>query len=302
MTAVNIQLLLVLRCRCISHALLLNSCWGVRSAGLLEPRDTLMDLNIGGALWLAARGRGRVRILRQSDAVPGVPGELCSQQTPVTQHPADLTPPAALNTPWAGDLTRDSHAHIVAGPAGASEPLLPPHPSQSGVRQAGSGPGSACPVGAVSGASKTARPGPEGADPEPLDGAMGCCGDEACFLELEESGVRRKMSAVPCRDNLQWGECTAGAGGLPQGRQEGCSAGVRVCSRSDGVRDSQLPEYWAGGREYVSAARTVLLGHGADEQCGGYGRHRSQFRTLVGPPLPLAGVSRRSSLGSAGVA
>ncbi len=27
-----------------------------------------------------------------------------------------------------------------------------------------------------------------------------------------------------------------------------------------------------------SAARVVLLGHGADEQCGGYGRHRTSFR------------------------
>eukprot|EP00775_Hariotina_reticulata_P004225 gene4225-4474_t len=29
---------------------------------------------------------------------------------------------------------------------------------------------------------------------------------------------------------------------------------------------------------YGSAARVVLLGHGADEQCGGYGRHRTCFR------------------------
>jgi asparagine synthetase B (glutamine-hydrolysing) len=29
---------------------------------------------------------------------------------------------------------------------------------------------------------------------------------------------------------------------------------------------------------YRSAARVVLLGHGADEQCGGYGRHRTRFR------------------------
>eukprot|EP01026_Neomeris_dumetosa_P042507 TRINITY_DN35465_c0_g1_i4.p1 TRINITY_DN35465_c0_g1~~TRINITY_DN35465_c0_g1_i4.p1 ORF type:complete len:179 (+),score=32.88 TRINITY_DN35465_c0_g1_i4:361-897(+) len=29
---------------------------------------------------------------------------------------------------------------------------------------------------------------------------------------------------------------------------------------------------------YVSQARVVLLGHGADEQCGGYGRHRTKFR------------------------
>lgn len=32
------------------------------------------------------------------------------------------------------------------------------------------------------------------------------------------------------------------------------------------------------GREYVSGARVVLLGHGADEVFGGYGRYRTRFR------------------------
>lgn len=27
---------------------------------------------------------------------------------------------------------------------------------------------------------------------------------------------------------------------------------------------------------YVSSARVLLLGHGADEQCAGYGRHRTR--------------------------
>ncbi|GLI65455.1 hypothetical protein VaNZ11_008836 [Volvox africanus] len=35
----------------------------------------------------------------------------------------------------------------------------------------------------------------------------------------------------------------------------------------------------AVGDFYGSAARVVLLGHGADEQCGGYGRHRTRFRS-----------------------
>lgn len=32
---------------------------------------------------------------------------------------------------------------------------------------------------------------------------------------------------------------------------------------------------------YTSAARIVLVGHGADEQCAGYGRHRTKFRQQV---------------------
>ena len=33
--------------------------------------------------------------------------------------------------------------------------------------------------------------------------------------------------------------------------------------------------------QYRSAARVVLLGHGADELCAGYGRHRTAFRHQV---------------------
>ena len=32
-------------------------------AGLLSPADTVMDLNIGAALWLAAQGEGCVRLV-----------------------------------------------------------------------------------------------------------------------------------------------------------------------------------------------------------------------------------------------
>ena len=35
------------------------------------------------------------------------------------------------------------------------------------------------------------------------------------------------------------------------------------------------------GARYRSCARVALLGHGADEQCGGYGRHRTTFRHQV---------------------
>ena len=38
---------------------------------------------------------------------------------------------------------------------------------------------------------------------------------------------------------------------------------------------------------YRSAARVVLLGHGADEQHAGYGRHRTSFRNQVSLLLHL---------------
>ncbi|KAK9835136.1 hypothetical protein WJX81_000522 [Elliptochloris bilobata] len=49
-------------------------------------------------------------------------------------------------------------------------------------------------------------------------------------------------------------------------------------STSPGAVTGEAPLYWAGG-VYRSAAHILLVGHGADEQCAGYGRHRSRFRT-----------------------
>ena len=40
-------------------------------------------------------------------------------------------------------------------------------------------------------------------------------------------------------------------------------------------------ELYGEGSRYRSKARVVLLGHGADELCGGYGRHRTAFRHQV---------------------
>lgn len=52
------------------------------------------------------------------------------------------------------------------------------------------------------------------------------------------------------------------------------------------MQDLRGASYWAGG-VYRSAARVVLVGHGADEQCGGYGRHRSRFRTHARPGIKI---------------
>ena len=56
-------------------------------------------------------------------------------------------------------------------------------------------------------------------------------------------------------------------------------AALSIAARGTGV----LKRYHQGSFEevcqsYTSAARVILCGHGADEQCGGYGRHRTKFR------------------------
>jgi hypothetical protein len=42
------------------------------------------------------------------------------------------------------------------------------------------------------------------------------------------------------------------------------------------------------GQPYTSGARVVLLGHGADEQCAGYGRHRTRWVWQAGVASLLA--------------
>ena len=45
---------------------------------------------------------------------------------------------------------------------------------------------------------------------------------------------------------------------------------------SDMPKENELGVSQSG--VYTSAAKVVLVGHGADEQCAGYGRHRTKFR------------------------
>ena len=41
---------------------------------------------------------------------------------------------------------------------------------------------------------------------------------------------------------------------------------------------SNISAFEVVSRGYTSAARVILMGHGADEQCGGYRRHVTKFR------------------------
>lgn len=58
------------------------------------------------------------------------------------------------------------------------------------------------------------------------------------------------------------------------GRTAGTSPVAQHQQGQAALEQPQQPQAAAG--LYKSAARVVLLGHGADEQCGGYGRHRTK--------------------------
>jgi asparagine synthetase B (glutamine-hydrolysing) len=59
---------------------------------------------------------------------------------------------------------------------------------------------------------------------------------------------------------------------------DGRNAGPSGATANTTTTSTQLPSDSAS-KLVCSAAPVVLLGHGADEQCGGYGRHRTAFRT-----------------------
>ena len=72
------------------------------------------------------------------------------------------------------------------------------------------------------------------------------------------------------------------ASGTDRSAAEYSAAETAPCSDAGptlapGSSISQAPEC-SGAEEaaYCSPARVVLLGHGADEQCAGYGRHRTR--------------------------
>ncbi|KXZ56248.1 hypothetical protein GPECTOR_1g216 [Gonium pectorale] len=73
----------------------------------------------------------------------------------------------------------------------------------------------------------------------------------------------------------------AAALGKPIRNRRGSGDGEDAGSGKDGGKGSSgaCDAGLQSGQFYASAARVVLLGHGADEQCGGYGRHRTRFRS-----------------------
>ena len=68
----------------------------------------------------------------------------------------------------------------------------------------------------------------------------------------------------------------ADGGGCATAGHGHAGAGAAVGGAPEGG-EGGLSGYWRGGARYRSAARVVLVGHGADELCGGYGRHRRRF-------------------------
>jgi len=89
------------------------------------------------------------------------------------------------------------------------------------------------------------------------------------FAKAEEAIGSSSMKSSPCCQGGGADPGTAAGKESLEGWQLGNPGGIAGDDEGGDV---------AAGARYRSSARVVLLGHGADEQCAGYGRHRTRFR------------------------
>ena len=215
-------------------------------AGLLHPADTVMDLNIGAALWLSARASGRVRL------VTG--GQGCQNPKPYKGSCGQ----GCLNP-------KPSNAASAGIGGGRADSKVSSSAFESDLSSRTSEPG-----------TKTGEGNGQGSS----EGAGGKA-DGKGSSSISESDVSSRCSEPGTKTGKGSGPESSKGGGGDLG--------------SDGRRSTECG-YGQDGREYSSAARVVLVGHGADEQCAGYGRHRTKFRHNVWRSLLLAACKTLTTL------
>ena len=204
-----------------------------------------MDLNIGAALWMAAKAEGHVTVAPASSASSQQPHAHQAAKLAGSEPASSATAPhdkkVSKHRTCSSDVQPQITRHRAADAAQSqesrqdqSDSVQDAHNAQEGVvHAASSSPASSSNYPtrhAVASASNTASPG----------GA-------------QQIG------------NEQNGDCTSSRGAVCGGAEPARQTGVKRLG-------------W-----YKSAARVVLLGHGADEQHAGYGRHRTSFRNEVSP-------------------
>lgn len=127
--------------------------------------------------------------------------------------------------------------------------------------------------------------------------ALWCAAHATGRLRYPASAAWRSAAHRRATSDRQ-GDCHAGTapadaagGGMASEQQAQSAATVHAAPMAATAAEARTPGGAAGagwrpggeGGPYRSCARVALLGHGADEQCGGYGRHRTTFRRAVRP-------------------
>ncbi len=249
-------------------------------AGLLHPSATVMDLNIGAALWMAARAEGKVTVAQgASPSASNSPSQSQHNQQPDTHNSQyTFTHPVVHVSKAAGSGTEMLSADrginsdkFWACDIGTTELCAPQCQSQHHLQL--SGPDAEC---CTTSSLQQAAP---AMDALPAMDHKQAAGDDAppsatCNQAECEAGPRNLAESEAGPQNLV--ESVA----EPQHQQ--CPAAPASIT---GIRVVHGKAVTISYECYKSAARVVLLGHGADEQHAGYGRHRTSFRHHVSPFL-----------------
>ena len=246
-----------------------------------------MDLNIGAALWMAARAEGKVTVAHgASPSASNSPSQGTHHQQPDTHdsqnsstHP--LVYATETSGPGTGLLSADCGVksdRFQACDIGTTELCAPQWQLQHLQL---SGPDAEC-----CGTSSLQQAAPA-MDASPATRHKQAARNDApssatCHQAESEAGPQNLAEFEAVTQNLAESEVgpqnLAESVAEPQHQQcpaaPASTAGMRRVHGKAGITSYD----W-----YKSAARVVLLGHGADEQHAGYGRHRTSFRNHVSP-------------------
>ncbi len=257
-------------------------------AGLLHPSATVMDLNIGAALWMAARAEGKVTVAHgASPSAFKSPSQSTHNQQPDTHDSRNaFTHPLVYATEAAGPGTemlsadcRIKSDKFQACDTGTAELCAPQWQLQHHLQLSGLD-AECCGTSSL----QQAAPPMEASPATRHKQAAGNDAPSSATRHQAESEVGTQNPAESEAGPQNLAESEAGPQNLaesvaePQHQQRpaapASTAGMHVV-HGKAVTTSYE---W-----YKSAARVVLLGHGADEQHAGYGRHRTSFRDHVSP-------------------
>lgn len=215
-----------------------------RLLSLICPSQTYMDLNIGAALWLAARGRGfvAVKTLSSRNRSNGSDDQSDGPECAAAEAPSSSGQHRSQTSNGSGDQSDGSVRAGILSSDGQGRPLQGAKPSNGSELREG---------GRLNGANSRNSDGYSGKDERQSNG-QGHSGD-------------RRSDGPQCIQARQSSR-SRGRGKQRSDSEDGCSTGRLVASH----RAAQVP--------YTSSACVLLVGSGADEQCAGYGRHRTKFR------------------------
>ena len=249
-------------------------------AGLLFPSATVMDLNIGAALWLAARAEGKVTVAQgASPSASNSPSQTLQSQQPGTYDSSSMsTHPLVYASEAAGPgtdmlsatcgITSDNfQAYDTGNPELCAPQCQLQHHLQLSSPDAGS-----C------GISSLQQAGPAMDASPALDASSAMRHSQAVGDDTCSSGTCHQAEYQLSTESEASPQNLAESGAGPQ--HQGSPAAP---ASATGVHVVHGKAVTTSYEWYKSAARVVLLGHGADEQHAGYGRHRTSFRNHVSP-------------------